>query len=122
MSQKSVFHSQVGELVSLETAKEWIKNHGSSNAEIHAKSGVVINSYFFGKDAIQKLLDTVGAVGIRIHFAADENGAKKLVIFPANENGNDILIQSEDGSDKGLDGGLPCPPVCGIGEPTEKDA
>lgn len=85
--------------ISLEEARKLIQNYKSKQkeGEIHA--------HYFGKEAIYKLLDQEGCVGIRIYYASKEDGTPELVIVGVNEEGKDLenII---------LERGWPCPPYC----------
>lgn len=101
-------------------------------------------AYFFGKEKIDEVLrydngkDKI--VGIRIYYGYDIDGDgkddKKMVIYPVNEAGKDVIMHpqkpsaatrsaagTEDADSsadsvaatsggKALDGGLPCPTSC----------
>jgi len=110
---KSPFTTTAGKLITLDVANKLIEGHKTGK-----KILTVVDSYYFDKDQIQNLLDQYGAAGIRIHFGVDDEGNQKLIIFPASENGINIFVKNEEGFDTGLDFGLPCPPICGHGDPT----
>jgi hypothetical protein len=102
-------------------------------------------AYFFGKDKIQELLDySDEIVGIRIYYGIDIDGDgkddQKMVIYPVNAAGKDVIMHHKHKSEvltrgttrsaglslddesadseaatsggKALDGGLPCPSNC----------
>lgn len=128
------FNSKVGEFIPIEQCNNWREQY----AENHQKEQTnFINSYFFGKDSIQHLLDYPEAIGIRIYYALD-NTDKKMLIFPVDKDGNDIYIAPfnlEETNEKtltvdsldattqtqigGLDGGWPCPPYCTTKKPDQ---
>ncbi len=66
-----------------------------------------IKAGFFGKDALQGILDQEGCVGIRVYYGEDDNGTPQLVLVGADADTNDIiegnLAQRQ----------VPCPPYCG---------
>ena len=70
-----------------------------------APSGAIL-AEFFGRDAIQEILDQGDCVGIRMYFAKKADGAMALVLVGADASGNDLS--------KGpmAEYGLPCPPFC----------
>lgn len=108
MSTDSKFTASVGELITFEVADKLIDSYKFST---EGKEGV-INSFFFGKTLLQRLLDEPNAEGIRIHLGEDEQGTQKLVLFPADSNGLNIYVKNDEGIDSALDMGLPCPPYC----------
>ncbi|REJ81326.1 MAG: hypothetical protein DWQ44_09740 [Bacteroidetes bacterium] len=68
-----------------------------------------IKGLFFGKDAIRKLLDQEGSVGIRAYFGINKENKQSLVIVGVFENEDDQI-----GDDYVcIDLGRPCPPDCG---------
>lgn len=70
--------------IPLATAAQWTKNYRDANPA----SATI--AHFFGKDAIQAILDQANCVGIRIYYALDENGAKQLIVVGANAAGDDL--------------------------------
>ena len=135
-TENNKFSSNVGQFLSITKCNEWRDKH----AENQKTQGKEINSIYFGKDNIQHLLNIENAVGIRIYcgIEVDETGKEieKMIIFPVDKDGNDILIKpfnfdfeqanltvssvedeaikNEEDTELGaLDGGWPCPPYCG---------
>jgi len=86
--------------ISKETAEKWINNFRSS-----VPKGVV-TAHLFGREIIEKVLAQQGCVGVRIYYATDDNGAKQLVIYGVDNNGDGI-------ENVIADQGIPCPPYCG---------
>jgi hypothetical protein len=86
--------------ITLEEAIKLISNFRNK------QSGDVIKAHYFGKEALQKLLDQEGCVGIRIYYAAQDDGTPELVIVGVDENGKDL----EEGVI--LERNYPCPPYC----------
>ncbi len=95
---------------------------GNENHEISFEEGSTITkryrqqapseslkALFFGKDAIQQLLDQKGSVGIRIYFGLNKENIQSLVIVGVSENEDD---QIGDGA-VCMDVGRPCPTRCG---------
>lgn len=72
--------------------------------------GTIIGQ-FFGKTAIQNILDQQDCVGIRIYYAQDDNNIPKLVLVGVKANQDDIH--------NGLiaEFGKPCPQMCGTTNP-----
>ncbi|MEO6302855.1 MAG: hypothetical protein ABIP51_06760 [Bacteroidia bacterium] len=75
------------------------------------QSGTYTKGHFYGKDAINAILDQSGCVGIRIYYAIDAKGAKQLILVGADANENDLYngVLAERG--------VSCPPICGTGNP-----
>jgi len=90
--------------IPLATAAEWTKNYRDANPG-------AIKAHYFGKDAIQAILDQGGCVGIRIYYALDDDGVKHLIIVGANASENDLY--------QGLlaERSLPCPSSCSTANP-----
>ncbi len=90
--------------ISLATAAAWTAKYRTANPG-------AIKAHFFGKDAIQAILNQTNCVGIRIYYALDESAAKHLIIVGVKADENDIY--------NGLlaERSIPCPPFCGDGNP-----
>ncbi len=90
--------------ITLATAATWTRNYRTANPR-------ATKGHFFGKTAIQNILNQSGCVGIRIYYALDDAGAQQLVISGASSNENDLC--------DGLlaDRGVACPPNCGVNNP-----
>lgn len=91
--------------IPLSTASQWTKNYREANP-----SGAV-KGHFYGKAAIQAILAQSNCVGVRIYYALDDTGAKKLVLTGVDANENDlyngVLVER----------GLDCPPYSGTANP-----
>ncbi len=89
--------------ITLATAAEWTANFRRT-----IQSGDT-RGHFYGKDAIQAILNQEGCVGIRIYYALDERAAKQLIIVGTKADENDLY--------NGLlaERSIPCPPLCGGG-------
>lgn len=76
--------------------------------DYHGPNAVI--AHYFGKDAIQAILDQTDVVGIRIYYGISQ-GIKQLIIVGVDTNGTDIY--------EGLlaDESLKCPPVCAPSNP-----
>jgi hypothetical protein len=61
---------------------------------------------YFGKSALEELLDQNGCVGIRIYYGIDIEMKKRLVIVGVNNEGNDLYEGNL------MEVGQPCPPIC----------
>lgn len=65
-----------------------------------------VNANAFKKDALLRLLNQTGCVGVRIYHAMQEDGRPCLVLVGLNESGEELL----DG--ELVEFGYPCPPFC----------
>ncbi len=90
--------------ITLTQASQWTKNYRTANPG-------AIRGHFFGKTAIQNILNQEGCVGIRIYYALDDSGVKQLIICGATSDEADIV--------NGLlaERSKPCPPYCGTKNP-----
>lgn len=86
--------------ITLEEAKKLIQNYKNKN------TGQEIKAHYFGKEALQKLLEQEECVGIRIYYASQEDGTPELVIVGVNKEGKDLT------SGIILERNWPCPPYC----------
>jgi hypothetical protein len=91
--------------ISLTEASAWTKNFRDS-----ITPGQTI-AHYYGKDAIQAILNQEGCVGIRIYYALDTAGVKQLVTVGVDASGNDLY--------QGLlaDRTLRCPLSCSAANP-----
>jgi hypothetical protein len=62
---------------------------------------------FFGKLAIQEILEQDKCVGIRIYYGREDDGTPTFVVVGVEENEDDLV----DG--KIAEQPIPCPPRCG---------
>jgi hypothetical protein len=90
--------------ITLATAAEWTAN-------FRATTPPAPSAHFYGKNAIQAILNQTNCVGIRIYHALDSTGVKQLIIVGAKSDESDLH--------EGLlaERGAPCPPYCGSGNP-----
>ena len=70
-------------------------------------SGAIL-AEFFGRDAIQGILDQPTCVGIRMYFAKKADGAMALVLVGADASGKDLSRGPM------AEFGMPCPPICPV--------
>ena len=87
--------------ITLTQASKWTRNYRTANPG-------AVKAHFYGKTAIQNILNQTGCVGIRVYYALDEAGVKQLVIVGATAEEIDL--------ENGLlaERSRPCPPYCGI--------
>ena len=90
--------------ITLTEAATWTRNYREAN------SGAT-KGHFFGKAAIQAILNQTNCVGIRIYHALDDRGAKQLIVSGALANENDMYT--------GLlaERSILCPTHCGVANP-----
>lgn len=70
--------------IPLSTASQWTKNYREASG-----SGATI-AHFFGKEAIQAILNQQNCVGIRMYYALDQEGKKHLILVGADAAQNDL--------------------------------
>ena len=101
------FNGKEGNPITLRTAKQWTKHYRKKNPG-------AVKAHFYGCEQLQKLLDEPGCMGIRIYYAIDDDGNKKLVLVGAKSDENNILPTDEgkDGGGMLLDDSRDCPPFC----------
>ena len=72
---------------------------------------------YFGKEAIERLLNQEGAVGLRIYGGINPDGEFTPVLMGVPADGNDIngigLEKALGDSVIILEMAVPCPPYCG---------
>lgn len=91
--------------ISLSTAAQWTKNYRDT-----ISTGQII-AHYFGKTAIQAIINQSGCVGIREYYALDDTGKKQIIIVGVDVNGNDLY--------EGLlaERSLTCPLDCSAANP-----
>jgi hypothetical protein len=106
----ATFNSEVGDPIDLEIARQWAANYRDKNPE-------GTRGHFFGSEIIQQILSEAGCVGVRIYYAVDEKGEKKLLIVGVDGEGNNLLPLEGSALDGGgntiADYSFPCPTYCG---------
>jgi len=80
----------------------------TGNFRKKATSGGAVVGHFFGAETVKKILAQEGCVGIRIYYAAKDDGSPTLVMVGADADEND-LVNGEI-----AEWPLPCPPFCGV--------
>lgn len=101
------FDGTEGRPITLDQAKRWTKRYQDENKD-------AVKAHFYGCEHLQALLDEPGCKGIRIYYAVDDEGRKKLVLVGAKADQNNILPKDEgkDPQHQILDEGRDCPPAC----------
>lgn len=96
--------------ISLEYAREMITAFREENPNVEY-------GWYFGREAIEKILAQTGAVGLRIYGGLKEDGTFRPVLFGVSANGNDIdgikLNNTLEDSVIILEFPMPCPTFCG---------
>jgi hypothetical protein len=104
------FDGSEGDPLSLSTAQKWTANYRS----LHPNGTF---AHFFGQEIINQILSEQGCIGIRIYYALDETGAKKLLLVGSTAIGENLLPRSTtlDVPDPNTvaDWSWPCPPCIG---------
>ncbi len=70
-----------------------------------AGSGAILGG-FFGKKAVEEILDQQDCVGIRYYYGENDEGDPVVVIVGVTANGNDMTLG------KLAEIARPCPPFC----------
>lgn len=115
MKKKDV--RKIGKTMDKSKAKKWVKKYQKENP--NATFG-----WLFGDDVIDKLVHYEGCEGIWFFKALNDDGEEKLVMFPADKDGNvlDKKMKSlgaaagnlRDGEFDPADFSEVCPPNCPI--------
>jgi len=104
------FNGSEGNSLDLATAKKWTANYRGT-----LKNPDEISAHYFGFEIIQQILNESSCVGIRIYYAMDDRGEKKLILVGVNSKGENLLPVAggklADG-DITADASLPCPDYC----------
>lgn len=87
--------------ISLSEASQLTTNYRNAVSEGSIKGG------FFGKSAIQEILDQEKCVGIRIYYAHEEDGTPTFVVVGVEANEDDLI------GGKIAEMPIACPPRCG---------
>lgn len=67
-----------------------------------------IKGEYFGKNALNSLLNQVGCVGARMYYGLKADQSQCLVIVGVDSSGNDITTGEI------MDFGIPCPNACSV--------
>jgi hypothetical protein len=104
------FNGSEGDPIDLATAQEWAANYRSVSSNPDE-----ILSHYFGFEIIQDILKQSSCVGIRIYYAIDETGEKKLILVGVDAAGENLLPVAGGGTTEGnimADYSYPCPTYC----------
>jgi hypothetical protein len=88
----------------LKLAAKWTANYRQENP-----APGEIRAHMFGKNIIRQLQTQKGCVGIRMYYALNNEGVKKIILVGVDAEGRDI--------EEGIvaDFSSACPPDCGSG-------
>jgi hypothetical protein len=107
------FDGTEGAELDLATAKAWTANFRKASG----KSDEIL-AHYFGKEIIENILSQSDCVGMRIYYALDEKGEKKLLLVGVDSSGDNILPKegartTDDDEEIIADFSFPCPDYCG---------
>lgn len=105
------FDGTEGDPIDLTIAKKWTANYRGT-----LESPEEISAHYFGYEIIEQILGESDCVGIRIYYALDDVGEKKLILVGVDSNGENLLPivggRVTDGGPITGDASLPCPTYC----------
>ena len=105
------FDGTEGAVLDLATAKAWTANFRKASG----KSDEIL-AHYFGKEIIEGILSQSDCVGMRIYYALDEKGEKKLLLIGVDSSGENILpkegARTTDDEEIIADFSFPCPDYC----------
>lgn len=80
----------------------------------YSESNPLYNSQSFNKDALQRVLDLEGCIGIRFYNGFDTNNKIVLVATGIDSEGNDLNLEPDSTSTDYLilQHAQPCPTIC----------
>lgn len=78
------FDGTEGGAISLDVATRWISNYTNQNLG-------KLTAHFFGRKALEKMLDTKGSMGIRFYYSVDDKGYSAVFATGADDKGNDFI-------------------------------
>lgn len=112
MKEKDV--RKIGKTMDKSKAKKWVKKYQKENPNS-------THGWLFGDDVIEKLVRYEGCEGIWFFKAINDEGEEKLVMFPADADGNILdrkmkslgaAVSLRDPGDDPADFSETCPPKC----------
>ena len=118
MAKKDV--KKIGKKMDKSEAKKWVKNYQKKYPQ--KENPNVTYGWLFGDDIIEALLKYDGCEGIWFFKGLNDDGSERLVMFPADADGNilDKKMKSlgaagslrGSGEDDPADWSETCPPKC----------
>jgi hypothetical protein len=109
-SGDQLFDGSEGDPIDLQTATRW-----AANFKATLENPDDIRAHFFGTEILQQLLNESGCVGIRIYYALDDSGIKKLLLVGVDAAGEDLRpVEGATGAGGNIiaDFSFPCPDYC----------
>jgi hypothetical protein len=104
------FNGSEGDPIDLATAQNWTAHYRATTNPDD------IQAHFFGSEILRQLLDEPGCVGIRMYYAIDDDGSKKLLLVGVDSHGENLLPAANGKLDGGgniiVDYSYPCPDYC----------
>ena len=110
---------KIGKKMQQSKAKKWVKRYQKENPD------AAVKGWLFGDDVIEALINNKGCEGIWFFKGINDDGEEKLVMFPADEDGNILqrklrslgaaaanLKNGDDDDDNAADDSRNCPPFC----------
>lgn len=104
MSKESI--KRIGRQMAREKAQKMVKNYLKRNPA--SQSG-----FLYGRDILESMLKNSEVEGIWFFKGVDENGAENLLLFPSDEEGNIMMVETKSIESAGF--GNVCPPSCPSG-------
>lgn len=98
-----------------EGAQITLQEGGDYTARYRTANPSAIKGVFVGRNHIQKILDQTDCKGLRLYFAANEDGSPTMVMVGADSSENDLLNTI-------IDQAVPCPTRCSVTNPLNDDA
>jgi len=110
IEQKGEYTSNSGKEISYERGAKMVKRHFDENPDDAI-------AHFFGKDAILKLINQPGCIGIRALHAINDLGIRDTVMVGVDVKGNNIIqitdVNKQIRPGIVMHGEKACPPYCG---------
>jgi hypothetical protein len=111
MAKDSV--KKIGKTMEKAKAKKWVKDYQKANPK------AAVKGWLYGKDILEKLCQYPDSEGIWFFKGLSDEGEERLVMFPADAEGN-ILDKSmkslgaaaRGGGDDPANSSQMCPPTC----------
>ena len=104
---------KIGHLMNKEKVTKWVKKYQKENPnEVHG--------WLYGCDVLEELLNADGSCGIWFFKGINDEGQERLVLYPADSEGNILgnqiksLGAAANGGGLAGDDGEECPPNCPI--------
>ena len=105
---------KIGKKMAKNEARKWVKQYKNN----HPLAENPTYGWLYGADILRTLLDYDGAGGIWFYKGIADDGSERLVLFPADADGNILdkgmksLGAAVKDDDEPADDGNICPPYC----------